>query len=490
MSGTAGVLLSRMIQVPEEAKRAYDWGFCEDDCVHAADKAAFSTLKLFIESFGGHPGQTVFENKVGGAFVVQDSSRNTMPTDSLCNLVRRDAVKNRARLAALDLVKRLETRSSLDENPIEIVQQFNADISEIVSFGHKSKDVHFNREINGLVQDYKDAQDGKLVAKVKWPWPSLQGETGGIQKDDFLVFYGRPKSMKSWVLCSLIAQCYLSGNVRTLVYTKEMTPRSILRRVTACVIKAPYQGLRLGQLERGGIHERELYALQAEMLEAEVNADGTPKDDRLIVLAGKDVKKGSGDTISWLQGKVEQYQPDVLFIDGLYLMKPSNSKKNMADWQRVMEISRDARQMQLDTQVPIIATMQANRKAAQHQGAELDEIAYSDAIAQDATGIFRVINEKKTPTIALIAGGTREYKLYGVRIHGIPATDFSEKELLTEKDVEKAKEDDATTVEPEEEAPEQRKRGGNKRPNGVKEPSPLSSPLAAQLNAMNHNAVG
>jgi hypothetical protein len=97
----------------------------------------------------------------------------------------------------------------------------------------------------------------------------------------------------------------------------------------------------------------------------------------------------------------------------------------------------------------VIATMQANRQAAKNQTAQLDEIAYSDAIAQDATGIFRVINEKKTPTIALVAGGTREYKIHGVRIHGIPATDFSFKELMTEKDIMTAKEQDAALDEQE-----------------------------------------
>jgi hypothetical protein len=87
--------------------------------------------------------------------------------------------------------------------------------------------------------------------------------------------------------------------------------------------------------------------------------------------------------------------------------------------------------------------MQANRKAAGHSNAELDEMAYADAVGQDATLAVRVINEKGKPTLALVVGGSREFYLHGIRIGGIPGTDFEEKEMLTEKDISRAKEEDA-----------------------------------------------
>jgi hypothetical protein len=112
-----------------------------------------------------------------------------------------------------------------------------------------------------------------------------------------------------------------------------------------------------------------------------------------------------------------------------------------------MNISRDLRQMVLSTGVPVIATMQANRKAAGHNDANLDEIAYSDALAQDATMAARVINDKVSPTISVVIGGSREFKLHGFRINAVPARDFSYHSELTEKDIEKAKEGDQSEVE-------------------------------------------
>jgi len=100
--------------------------------------------------------------------------------------------------------------------------------------------------------------------------------------------------------------------------------------------------------------------------------------------------------------------------------------------------------MVLDTGIPVIATAQANRHAAGHNSANLDEIAHSDAIGQDATAAFRVINEKQTPTIILATAGSREFKMDGFRINAIPASDFSYHSLVTMKELEKAKEKDGT----------------------------------------------
>jgi hypothetical protein len=154
--------------------------------------------------------------------------------------------------------------------------------------------------------------------------------------------------------------------------------------------------------------------------------------NRLIVLSAKDV--AGRDTMTWLRSKIEKYAPDICFIDGLYLMSPENPKITK-DNERVASISRACRQMIFDTRVPVIATMQANRKAAQHGRAELDEIAFSDAISQDCTMAARVIKDKMTPTISVIVGGSREWHMPGFRIKGIPAVDFSFDSKLTEADI-------------------------------------------------------
>jgi replicative DNA helicase len=420
-------LMSRIINTGEMQK-AEEWGISVVDMLTTEEVGMWNHLRGFFHSkdyLGSIPGPQVLRNQFPN-FVLCDDPHMTL--EGLCAMTRRASVMANAKNLSVTLSKEIEI------DPAAALAKAQSNISKLLGYNSRTQDYDLHNVYEEILSDYERAENGQDLGKVVWPWKILQNITGGIHEDDFIVFYGRPKSMKSWVLCYLISQCYAQG-LNVLVYTKEMTPKNILKRVVGCLLKLPYQELRRGKLTPG--EKVELVQFHEELKELRLKQN-------LTVLSGKDAE--GGDTIQWLQSKILKYKPDIVFVDGLYLMSIGNTGKQVQDWQRVMQISRDARQMQLSTKVPLVATMQANRKAAQHGGAELDEIAHSDAIAQDATAIFRTIREKvaegEPQTIALVAGGNREYALNGIRINGVPAQDFSEVEILKEKDVMNAKEGD------------------------------------------------
>jgi len=237
-------------------------------------------------------------------------------------------------------------------------------------------------------------------------------------------------SMKTWVLAYLIAWFYETGK-RMVIYTKEMTADNIFQRTGACLASLPYHELRMAELSYE--EESSMLAIQKMLHDAQVN-------QTVVCLSAQDAAEG-GDTVPWLRSKLDKYKPDVCFIDGMYLM--SDTKNARKDNERVRNISRDVRQMVLDTKVPVIATVQANRQAAGNSEANLDEVAFSDAIGQDATLLVRAINEKDKPTIALVTGGSaREFHLPGFRIYGQPATNFDYAGELSDEDIKEAKEND------------------------------------------------
>jgi replicative DNA helicase len=254
-------------------------------------------------------------------------------------------------------------------------------------------------------------------------------------------------SMKTFVLNYAMSHFYLEQGKRILCYTKEMSPTNMLLRISSFICALPYRETRLGKLSKGD--KATLLDLERIVKEREAATQG--RND-LIILSGQDA--AGHDGVTWLQSKIKQHKPDICCVDGLYLLNDDRSSKKTADWQRVMHISRDVRQMILETHVPVIATMQANRAAAKNSGAELDEIAFADAVGQDITQGFRVINEKNSPTIALIAGGSREYELHGVRINGVPCTDFSFHSIMTDKEIEKSAQEDTS----EEDAPQKQRK--------------------------------
>lgn len=417
-------LISRVVRGGQpEFTSIVRWGIHDED---------FSTLEargmwqhiLGLNQLPGSKGSVPGINSIKDQFphfILCDDEY--MSTEILCKQVRDKRLILTLKIAAQNAIE------NADLGPLEAAAIIQKTLSHIMNLGsQRTTDVMFGSAFTEIMQDYNRIESGVITAKAPWPWPSLQEATGGLQEDDYVVFYGRPKSMKSWVLCHLISFFFLMDK-KVLIYTKEMTPKNIYKRVAACLAAIPYQEFRKARLD---IDER------LRLLDAYSHVQ--TRNDLLICLSGQDVPAG-GDTVSWYRSKAEHYKPDICSIDGFALMSSTRGDK-AADWVRVMSISREISQMRLALQTPVIATCHANRKAAQHNRAELDEVAYSDAVGQDATLACRVINEKGRPTIALVIGGSREFELPGIRIGGIPATDFEEKEVMTSKEINKAAEGD------------------------------------------------
>lgn len=436
-------------------KRVIEWGINADDFLMLETKAIFQQIMAdytSLDTSGSVMGPRLAQAKFTQLNL--DDVDEHVTIEHLCHEVRSrriaKEIKEKAQLA-------IECADAAPLDALAHIQEAAGNVLRLDA--GKNTDVSFAAGMNNVWRNYQKRKSGELVGKIPWPWAPLQEETGGVQDDDYCVFYGRPKSMKSWVVSFLIAWAveapWLPSHAppedypRILVYTKEMTPDNFYQRIGACLAGLPY----------GDVRQTKLTAEQEANLEMWVQyAQEATNQGRLIVLSAKDV--AGRDTVTWLKSKVEKYAPTIVFIDGLYLMSPENPKI-VKDNERVASISRAIRQMILDTKTPVIATMQANRRAAQHERAELDEIAFSDAISQDCTMATRVINDKMSPTISLILGGAREFFLPGLRIHGVPAVDFSYHSRLTEADILKAKETDN---------PDDPKAGKKKSSNGGRQP--------------------
>lgn len=454
-------LISRIIYAGRIAD-VLEWGITEEDFRTPESHTLFGHLRTYFtspESVGSVPGSNCIQHKYPNYERSDDAS---MTTDALCNEVRKNRITIQAKEAFL------KAMDSVDIAPVETVHQVQSQMHTLQSLGLKTVDQRFSVGIDDVMRRYNLMEQGIGYSTVTWPWEPMNAATAGIQDDDYIVLYGRPKSMKSFVLSAMAAHNYNQDGKHVLIYTKEMPAWQLFRRITGFIGQFEYDALRLGKLSKEG--KAQLEQLRAYIIEEEAI---TNYKHSITVLSGRDAPAGT-DSMSWLRGKIDKYKPDIVFIDGLYLM--SADKKTMKDHERVMSISRAARQMVLDTHIPLIATMQANRAAAKHRSAEFDEIAYSDAIGQDATVAIRVINEQNTPTIALVMAGSREFKLHGIRIMARPCEDFSYKETMTEKEIRRAKEGDT-----QEEADKEEKKPIRR---NAKTDKQLNSALERQLRAV------
>lgn len=445
-------LISRIVRTGELSP-AIEYGITSEDFPIAIEKSLWDTIVNYY-SVVGNAGAVIGPNMLRTRFPqVELCDDFGMTVQALCTEVRKRRITLELKAAGDALLESLDH----GQDPMLVMNDVQSRISHLHGLGlSKNTDVTFGAALTRILNRHEALKQGVPLSKLSWPWEIMNEMTGGRQDDDYIIYYGRPKNMKSWVLAADIAHAFNCG-APALLYTKEMVPDNLYMRIAACVLGVPYQDFRMGRLQ--GLEERELYELRdfVHMM----SHGGTEK---LVCLSGADVPDG-GDTMHWLRAKIDRYKPSVVYIDGVYLMS-DGSRKPTADWARVTTISRAARQLQLATKIPFICTVQANRGAAKHTRAELDEIAYADALGQDATVAFRVIAEHHQPTIALITGGSREFKLNGFRIGGIPATDFAYKEILNAEDVNQAKKNDKTEKDKEDPADHSRERRARK-PRGL-----------------------
>jgi hypothetical protein len=150
----------------------------------------------------------------------------------------------------------------------------------------------------------------------------------------------------------------------------------------------------------------------------------------IIVVSDRGMTDGGG--IAWLQGKIREYKPDLVIVDGMYLMKDDRTKTRAIDWKNITHISQDVKLTCNAFNVPIIGVTQANRGAETKNGEDLTELAFADAIGMDADLVLRIKKmvkwneqvKKHENELHITAPGFREGTFEGMVIHGKPGYNF------------------------------------------------------------------
>lgn len=206
-----------------------------------------------------------------------------------------------------------------------------------------------------------------------WPtgFPSMDQATGGLQKGQLITLVGLQKVKKSMLLMVMNIAAHRAG-ARTLFASFEMTNIEQSTRHDAL-----RSGISLTRLQRGQHNLAERRKLIATMHELE--------DMQPLVL----IHDPAGTTtVSAIAAKIALHQPDVVFIDGTYMLDPEiNAERNSA--QALTSITRSLKRLAQRAEIPIVQTTQALTWKSR-KGLTLDSIGYSSSFAQDSDVIFGV----------------------------------------------------------------------------------------------------
>jgi replicative DNA helicase len=334
-----------------------------------------------------------------------------------------DIVQSKIRAEMLQITIDVQAYLDQGEDPNMVLGYFLPKMRDLNATGAGDDGILISQSVALLRQEYNTRQNAGGVTGIPYPWQPLNMATGGMNPEEFIVVYGRVKNGKSWLATLLAAHAY-NNNKRVLVYSREMSREVMLRRTSSIVCGVDYELLRQGNL--GKVQEEAFFDILTGLVELEEDTRSGTRRRALMFVGDKGKKTAS--TVDSLTAIAEKFEPDLVLVDGFYLMRDSRTNVRSTDWKQITHISQDLKGMAQYLKIPLVGTTQANRAAKDTPGDDLSELSYADAIGQDADiGIrcFLGRGPGSQTAMALTFPGVREGKLNPFLINFNPGTDFS-----------------------------------------------------------------
>lgn len=233
----------------------------------------------------------------------------------------------------------------------------------------------------------KDGEDRKRAYEERKKNRGMLGIPMGIDRLDMILKGMQPKQLitliartgvgKTWFYILLAAYCQLN-NYRVLFLTTEMSEEQIEDRIEAMLMGIMYEEFNYNKFKSGTL-DSEQEKQYFEFLD---------RKDKLEPLI---IETATG--VSNVNAKIQQYKPDIVFIDGVYLMEDDRGAEQ--DWLRVTHITRDLKMLAKRNKMPILINSQADKTTSTKTGPELDNIGFASAIGHDSDVILALFRDEE-----------------------------------------------------------------------------------------------
>jgi replicative DNA helicase len=401
--------------------------------------------------------------KTGGDVPTRDMIRDSYSTVDLPDNDRMKMSSVIEDFKKHDASARLDKLSSYlhdwRDRPDEALVHLEREIKEIGKQRRGSTDIVVADAISAVKYIYEENKNRGVLKGIPYPWKILNDETRGMQDGEYIIFYGRPKSLKTWVALSICMYAYDYASRRILIYTREMSPEQMMERCVCLLIGAAYDDWKHGRLAsiphpHGGSMEDHFYSMMETMKQDEVTCSlETGKNKSLIITSDRQDRKYGGG-VKGLRHKIEDFKPDLIFADAVYLMRNDREQgARSLKWNDQAAISQDLKDLAQDMKRPILATLQANRASEKEdqQGRSTTNMSFSDSYAQDTDLAIEIIKkrvDRHHNELALSITASREANIAGFAINGDPATNFTQLYRPVHDDVGEVKVDGQVVMAP------------------------------------------
>jgi replicative DNA helicase len=277
----------------------------------------------------------------------------------------------------VDFRRRLLTRQGL-ENAVELLQDNNHDAALLAMEQAIAKvneqgvlgthEVDLSKNTEERYEDYKALQN-KTFLGIPTGFEKIDEATAGLQGGQLITIIAPPKTGKSQIALQMAVNVHKLGKV-PMFQSFEMNNHEQQQRHDAMRANVSHGRLRRGKL-----------------LPAEESRYIDMLNDMEKLHPFHLVDAVNGITVSALSAKIEQCNPDIVFVDGVYLMMDEITGE-MNTPQAITNITRAMKRLAQKINKTIVITTQTLLWKMRAGKVTADSIGYSSSFFQDSDVIL------------------------------------------------------------------------------------------------------
>ena len=241
----------------------------------------------------------------------------------------------------------------------------------------ESSSVDITKGTDDRKEAYLERKKNKGMMGISTGIPHLDYILKGLIKETLTTLIANTGVGKTWFLVLLGAYAQLNG-YKVCCFITEMSTDLMRDRFEAMLFGMMYGDFNYNNFKSGSLD------IKTENLYFEFLEDDLPKLEPLII--------ESATGISSVVSVIEREKPDLVLVDGAYLMEDEQGAKD--DWLRVTHITRDLKKTAKNWHLPIVINTQADKNTSKKTGPELGSIMYTQSIGQDSDNVLALFRDE------------------------------------------------------------------------------------------------
>lgn len=268
------------------------------------------------------------------------------------------------------------------DDPTKSLETLTTAVVDMANDARREKLVNVSEDAVKMIHMETVKVEKGLDTGLKFGWPTFDAMSGGLAGGDLVSIVGRPGMGKTYMELHGMINAWHVG-LTTLFVSMEMKNLPLVQRVAAMSSHTSISELKAAQVSS------KQYRTMIKVLGSMQGEHGMWIADGSLSASVKD-----------LYILCSQLKPDVLFIDGAYLLR-RNDDMPMPRHEKINRNTEDVKFLAEQINIPIVQSFQFNRamtKKAHIEEVDLEDIAGSDAIGQLSSVVLGLFEEDSIET--------------------------------------------------------------------------------------------